>query len=57
MDGDGVERPLTEDEYALIAAMAEQVKALSQTVGYDNESETITVNVNPETGEVMEPLA
>ena len=52
-----VDRLLTEDEYALISAMTEQVKALSQTVGYDNEAETTTVNVNPETGEVMEPLA
>lgn len=52
-----VDRPLTKDEYALISAMTEQVKALSQTVGYDSESETATVNVDPETGEIIEPLA
>lgn len=51
-----VDRPLTKDEFALISLMTEQVKALSQTVGYDSETETAAANVDPETGEITEPL-
>lgn len=32
-----VERVLSPEEYPLIAAMTEQVKALSKNVGYDTE--------------------
>lgn len=49
------DRKLTKEEYALIASMTEQVKALQNSVGYDTE-EAVTVNVDPETGEVIEPL-
>ena len=49
-----VDRKLTEEEYALVSAMTEQVKAFSTTVGYDNEESNISVD--PETGEIIEPL-
>ena len=48
-----VERVLSPEEYPLIAAVTEQVKALSKNVGYDTED---ALRVDPETGEVMEPL-
>lgn len=35
--------------------MSDQVKELSASVGYDTE-EANAVNVNPETGEIIEPL-
>lgn len=50
-----VDRVLTEEEYALVSAMSEQVKELSASVGYDTE-ETNTVNIDSETGEIIEPL-
>lgn len=49
------DRKLTKEEYALVSSMTEQVKALQNTVGYDTD-EVATVNVDPETGEVIEPL-
>ncbi len=49
------DRKLTDEEYALISAMSEQVKAFQKTVGYDAE-EDIPVDVDPGTGEVIEPL-
>lgn len=48
-----VERALSPEEYQLISAMTEQVKALSRNVGYDAED---ALNVDPETGEIIEPL-
>lgn len=48
-----VERALSPEEYPLIAAVTEQVKALSKNVGYDAED---ALRVDTETGEVMEPL-
>ena len=51
-----VSRVLSPEEHALIAAMTEQVKAMSVKVGYDSE-DTVPPNVNPETGEIIEPLA
>ena len=48
-----VERVLSPEEYPLIAAVTEQVKALSKNVGYDTED---ALRVDPETGEVIEPL-
>ena len=50
-----VDRVLTPEEYALVSAMSEQVKELSVSVGYDTE-EANAVNVDPETGEIIEPL-
>ena len=50
-----MERKLTAEEYALVHAMSEQVKALQDTVGYDAEDDE-TLRVDPETGEVIEPL-
>lgn len=51
-----VDRVLTSEEYALISEMSEQVKELSVNVGYDTE-ETSVPNVDPETGEIIEPLS
>lgn len=50
-----VARVLSAEEHDLIAAMTEQIKAMSVHVGYDAE-ETIPSNVDPETGEIIEPL-
>jgi len=52
-----VDRDLTADEYALISKLSEQVKAFSTHVGHDTEpaSEEV-INVDPETGEITEPL-
>ena len=53
-----VDRDLTGEEFALISGLTEQVKAFSVRVGYDNESSVdVAANVDPETGEVIEPLA
>ena len=54
-----VDRDLTAEEYALISGLTEQVKTFSTRVGYDTEpaADTPAVNVDPETGEVIEPLA
>lgn len=52
-----VDRVLTPDEYSLIQRMSDQVKSFSSTVGYDNEAEEAASVVDPETGEVLEPLA
>lgn len=54
-----VDRDLTAEEYALIAGLTEQVKSFSTRIGYDTEptADTPAVNVDPETGEVIEPLA
>ena len=48
-----VERALSPEEYPLITAVTEQVKALSKNVGYDAED---ALRVDSETGEVIEPL-
>lgn len=50
-----IARVLSPEEHVLIAAMTEQVKAMSVNVGYDTE-ETVPTNVDPETGEIIEPL-
>ena len=53
-----VDRALTAEEYALISKLTEQVKAFSIRVGYDTESAVdVPANVDPETGEIIEPLA
>ena len=52
-----VERPLADEENALISRMSEQVKAFSTRVGYEEEAETEQhAVVDPETGEIVEPL-
>ena len=51
-----LDRKLTAEEHTLISAMSEQVKAFQRTVGYDAD-DTAPVAVDPETGEVIEPLA
>jgi len=55
-----IDRVLTPEEYALIEKMSEQIKAYSQNVafGYDDASDYSAddTNVDPETGEVIEPL-
>jgi nucleotidyltransferase/DNA polymerase involved in DNA repair len=53
-----VDRALTDEEYALICGLTEQVKAFSLRVGYDTESTVdVPANVDPATGEIIEPLA
>jgi DNA replication initiation complex subunit (GINS family) len=55
-----VDRNLTAEEYALINRLSEQVKAYSKHIGYevDNSAEATAddLNIDPETGEVIEPL-
>jgi len=53
-----VDRTLTDEELALISGLTEQVKTYSTRVGYDTEPAVdVPANVDPETGEVIEPLA
>lgn len=57
--GFAIDRPLTTDEHSLIERMSEQVKAFSNRVAYDYDavvSEDEGLNIDPETGEVIEPL-
>lgn len=55
-------RKLTPEEAQLVASYASQIKALSQNVGYEEEAaegtaeENPFANVDPETGEILEPL-
>ena len=55
-----VDRTLTTEEHTLIERMTEQVKAYSQQVAfdYDNAADAVMedINVDPETGEIIEPL-
>nr|WP_242942279.1 hypothetical protein [Clostridium sp. USBA 49] len=52
-----VDRDLTADEYALISNLSEQVKAFSTRVGHDTEpASEEAINVDPESGEITEPL-
>jgi len=51
-----VDRVLTLEEHELIAAMTEQVRVAAQNIGYDTEAED-AVNIDPETGEIAEPLS
>lgn len=51
-----LDRKLTPEEYALVVSMSEQVKTFSSRVGYDADDTAKAVNVDPETGEVIEPL-
>ena len=48
-------RVLSPEEHALIVAMTEQVKAMSANIGYDVD-DSVPPNVDPETGEIIEPL-
>lgn len=52
-----VDRKLTEEEYALIRNLTEQVRALKDRVGFEAEEAAPAVEVDPATGEVIEPLA
>ena len=49
-----VDRVLTDEEQRYISAMAEQVKAFASRVAYDDAPGEV---IDPETGEVMQPLA
>jgi len=51
-----VDRNLTPEEYVLINNLSEQVRAYSHRVGYDVEVADAEVIVDPETGEIIEPL-
>ena len=48
-----VDRVLTDEEQRYISAMAEQVKAFASRVAYDDAPGEV---IDPETGEVMQPL-
>lgn len=52
-----VDRVLTPDEFKLIGKLSDQVKAYSKNIGFEMESVTDEAyEVDPETGEVIEPL-
>ena len=51
-----LDRKLTAEEYALVSAMSDQVKAFQNTLGYDTEETAVAIQVDPATGEVIEPL-
>lgn len=54
------ERDLTPDEQVVVSKMSEQIKALAMQVGFDedgtHDGEDDIPNVDPETGEIIEPL-
>lgn len=55
-----VDRNLTTEEYALVSKLSEQVKAYSKHIGYEvdsgAEAAADELNVDPETGEIIQPL-
>jgi len=55
-----VDRILTAEEQAIIERLTEQVKTYSRQVAFDYDNTTNTdmadINVDPETGEIIEPL-
>lgn len=55
-----VDRPLTAEEQAVIGKLSEQIRGYSLRVGYDADEtpmgEDIPDNIDPETGEILEPL-
>jgi hypothetical protein len=53
-----IDRPLSPEEYALIEIMSEQIKSYSRNVAFEYESVdgASDINVDPETGELIEPL-
>jgi hypothetical protein len=54
-----VARPLTLEEQALVQPLSEQVKVFSARIGYDPEpaGDNARQHIDPETGEIVEPLA
>lgn len=54
--GFAIDRPLTPEEYALVEKLSEQVKAYSSRVAYDYDDVDMDIQVDGETGEVIEPL-
>lgn len=55
-----VDRNLTAEEYALVSKLSEQVKAYSKHIGYEvdsgAEAAADELNVDPKTGEIIQPL-
>jgi hypothetical protein len=53
-----IDRPLSPEECALVEKMSEQIKAYSRNVAFEYESADgmTDFNVDPETGELIEPL-
>ena len=55
-----IDRSLTTEEQAVIAKLSEQIKGVSLKVGYDveeiAEGTDIPDNIDPETGEILQPL-
>ena len=55
-----IDRVLTKEEYALIDSLTNQVKMLQSTVGFETDLEEAVESaplVDPETGEIIEPLS
>ena len=50
-----VDRPLSPEEHVLIEKLSEQVKSYARRVGFDEPEEAVP-DVDPDTGEVIEPL-
>jgi len=50
-----IDRPLTPEEHVLIEKLSEQVKSYARRVGFDEPEEAVP-DVDPDTGEVIEPL-
>ncbi len=55
-----IDRPLKKEEQAVIAKLSEQIKGVSLKVGYDVEETAegtdFPDNIDPETGEILQPL-
>ena len=51
-----IDRLLSPEEYTLIEKLSEQVKTYSSRVAYDYDEADIDIQVDEETGEVIEPL-
>lgn len=51
-----VDRSLSPEELALIGKLTEQVKAYSHRIGFDIEEADAVSNIDPETGEVLQPM-
>ena len=51
-----IDRPLTPEEHVLIEKLSEQVKAYARRVGFDEDALEEAPNIDPDTGELIEPL-
>ena len=51
-----VDRPLSPEEHVLIEKLSEQVKSYARRVGFDEDVPDEAPNIDPDTGELIEPL-